>query len=160
MALASYVLMFAGSPQTFVGYATAQDSWLMLFDILPPYVRHVRSQLEQRFIELSSFTAFLQMGCSLLKKLKELWAPSQMKAACCLFGSNLLLAACSEAASYTYSKANFTSPAFKADLSVCKLFKSSTVYRAGAGRRGAAADDATVGECMKAKGYTVQLETK
>ena len=49
MALASYVLMFAGSPQTFVGYATAQDSWLMLFDILPPYVRHVRSQLEQRY---------------------------------------------------------------------------------------------------------------
>jgi hypothetical protein len=147
MALASYVLMFAGSPQTFVGYATAQDSWLMLFDILPPYVRHVRSQLEQRSIELSSVT--LRMGCSLLKKLKELWAPSQMKAACCLFGSNLLLAACSEAASYTYSKANFTSPAFKADLSACKLFKSSTVYRAGAGRREAAADDATVGECMK-----------
>ena len=26
MALASYVLMFAGSPQTFIGYATAQDS--------------------------------------------------------------------------------------------------------------------------------------
>jgi hypothetical protein len=130
----------------------------MLFDILPPYVRHVRSQLEQRSIEISSVT--LRMGCPLLKKLKELWAPSQMKAACCLFGSNLLLAACSEAASYTYSKANFTSPAFKADLSACKHFKSSTVYRAGAGRREAAPDDATVGECMKAKGYTVQLETK
>jgi hypothetical protein len=100
------------------------------------------------------------MGCLLLKKLKEVWAPSQMKAACCLFGSNLLLAACSEAASYTYSKANFTSPAFKADLSACKHFKSSTVYRAGAGGREAALDDATVGECMKAKGYTVQLETK
>jgi hypothetical protein len=158
MALASYVLMFAGSPQTFVGYATAQDSWLMLFDILPPYVRQVKSQLEQRSIELSYVT--LQMGCSLLKKLKELWAPSQMKAACCLFGSNLLLAACSEAASYTYSKANFTSPAFKADLSACKHFKSSMVYRAGAGGREAALDGATVGECMKAKGYTVQLETK
>ena len=160
MALASYVLMFAGSPQTFVGYSTAQDSWLMLFDILPPYVRHVRSQLEQRFIELSSFTAFLQMGCSLLKKLKELWASSQMKAACCLFGSNLLLAACSEAASYTYSKANFTSPAFKADLAACKHFKSSTAYRAGPGGREPALDDATVGECMKSKGYIVRLETK
>ena len=65
MALASYVLMFAGSPQTFVGYATAQDSWLMLFDTLPPYVRHVRSQLEQRSIEISSVT--LRMGCPLLK---------------------------------------------------------------------------------------------
>ena len=158
MALASYVLMFAGSPQTFVGYATAQDSWLMLFDILPPYVRQVKSQLEQRSIELSYVT--LQMGCSLLKKLKELWAPSQMKAACCLFGSNLLLAACSEAASYTYSKANFTSPVFKADLAACKHFKSSTAYRAGPGGREPALDDATVGECMKSKGYIVRLETK
>ena len=100
------------------------------------------------------------MGCSLLKKLKELWAPSQMKAACCLFGSNLLLAACSEAATYTYSKANFTSPAFKADLAACKHFKSSTAYRAGPGGREAALDDATVGECMKSKGYIVRLETK
>ena len=25
MALASYVLMFAGSPQTFIGYVTAQE---------------------------------------------------------------------------------------------------------------------------------------
>jgi hypothetical protein len=55
MALASYVLMFAGSPQTFIGYATAQDSLLLLFDILPAYVRHVRSQLEQRLMEFSSF---------------------------------------------------------------------------------------------------------
>ena len=59
MALASYVLMFAGSPQTFIGYSTAQDSLLLLFDILPAYVRHVRSQLEQRLMELSSFAVDL-----------------------------------------------------------------------------------------------------
>ena len=47
MALASYVLMFAGSPQTFVGYATAQDSLHLLFEILPVYVRNIRSPLEK-----------------------------------------------------------------------------------------------------------------
>ena len=52
MALASYVLMFAGSPQTFVGYATAQDSLHLLFEILPVYVRNIRSPLEQRLIEV------------------------------------------------------------------------------------------------------------
>ena len=159
MALASYVLMFAGSPQTFVGYATAQDSLLMLFDILPAYVRHVRSQLEQRFIELSSFAAFLQMGCSLLKKLTELWAPSQMKAACCLLGSNLLLAACSQAINYTYSKKNFTSPTFEADLSSCKHYNSSVMgYQPSPREQKARMDDATVRGCMKGKGYKIDSE--
>ena len=129
MALASYVLMFAGSPQTFIGYATAQDLLLLLFDILPAYVRHVRSQLEQRLIELSSFAALFQIGCSRLKKPKELLAPSRMKAACCLFSSSWLLAACSEPTSYTYSKANFTSPVFEADLSACKPLYQSESWR-------------------------------
>ena len=159
MALASYVLMFAGSSQTFVGYATAQDSLLLLLDILPTYVRHGRSQLRQRFIELSSFAAFFQMGCSLLKKTKELLEPSRMKAACCLLGSNLLLAACSDVISYTYSKANFTSLAFEADLSTCKHFKSSTAYQAPVGRENSL-DDATVRYCMKAKGYKIEMEAR
>jgi hypothetical protein len=110
MVFASYVLMFAGIPQTLVGCATAQDSLLTLFDILPAYVRHVRGQLEQRFIERSSFANLLQMGCSPHKKPRELQAPAQMKAVCCLAGSNLLLAACDEPASFTYSKVKFYEP--------------------------------------------------
>jgi hypothetical protein len=160
MAFASHVLMFAGIPQTLVGCATAQDSLLTLFDMLPAYVRHVRGQLEQRFIELSSFANFLQMGCSPLKRLREPWALSRMKAVCCLVGSNLLLAACNEAASYTYSKANFTSPTFKADLSACRHFRSSTAYQVGLGGRETAQDGAPVRDCMKAKGYIVQLENR
>ena len=38
MALASSVLMFAGSPQTFLGVASAQESLFLLMDILPAYV--------------------------------------------------------------------------------------------------------------------------
>ena len=53
MTIASALLMFAGSPQTFVGYATAQDSLLPLFEILPVYIRNIRSQLEQRLIEVA-----------------------------------------------------------------------------------------------------------
>jgi hypothetical protein len=48
MAFATYVLMFAGISQTLVGCATAQDSSLTLFDILPAYVRHLSGQLEQQ----------------------------------------------------------------------------------------------------------------
>ena len=156
MALAAYVLM----PQTFVRYATTQDSLLLLFDILPAYVRRVRSQLEQRLNGLSFFAAFFPIGCSFLNKPQELLRPSRMKAGFCLFGSNLLLAACSEAISYTYSKANFTTPAFEADLSTCKHFKSSTAYQASPRSREAATVDGRVRDCMKAKGYKIEMEAR
>ena len=42
MALASSVLMFAGSPQMFLGVATAQETLFILIDILPTYARYVR----------------------------------------------------------------------------------------------------------------------
>ena len=67
MALASYVLMFAGNPLTFVGYASAQNLLPLLCDILPAYVRHLRSHLKQRVVELSSCAAF---RCLLVKKAK------------------------------------------------------------------------------------------
>jgi hypothetical protein len=43
--------MFAGISQTLVACATAQDSSLTLFDILPAYVRHLRGQLEQQIYQ-------------------------------------------------------------------------------------------------------------
>jgi len=57
MALASSVLMFAGSPQAFLGVASAQESLFLLMDILPAYVRQLGGELEQTLIELSSFVA-------------------------------------------------------------------------------------------------------
>ena len=57
MALASSVLMFAGSPQAFLGVASVQESLFLLMDILPAYVRQLRGELEQALIELSSFVA-------------------------------------------------------------------------------------------------------
>jgi len=57
MALASSVLMFAGSPQAFLGVASVQESLFLLMDILPAYVRQLRGELEQALIEFSSFVA-------------------------------------------------------------------------------------------------------
>ena len=57
MALASSVLMFAGSPQAFLGVASVQESLFLLMDILPAYVRQLGGELEQTLIELSSFVA-------------------------------------------------------------------------------------------------------
>ena len=57
MALASSVLMFAGSPQAFLGVASVQESLFLFMDILPAYVRQLRGELEQALIELSSFVA-------------------------------------------------------------------------------------------------------
>ena len=47
MAFASAVLMFAGSPQTLVGIASAQDSFLLFLDILSGCGRHLWQTLTQ-----------------------------------------------------------------------------------------------------------------
>jgi hypothetical protein len=57
MVLASSVLMFAGSPQAFLGVASAQESLFLLIDILPAYARQLRGELAQTLVELSSFVA-------------------------------------------------------------------------------------------------------
>ena len=57
MALASSVLIFAGSPQVFLGATSAQESLFLLMDILPAYARQLKGELEQTLIELSSFVA-------------------------------------------------------------------------------------------------------
>jgi hypothetical protein len=59
MALASSVWMFAGSPQAFLGVASAQESLFLLIDILPAYARQLRGELAQTLVELSSFVAGL-----------------------------------------------------------------------------------------------------
>jgi hypothetical protein len=69
MALASSVLMFAGSPQAFLGVGSAQETLFLLMDILPAYVRLLRGELEQTLIELSSFVAgpFTKSGVRLTR---------------------------------------------------------------------------------------------
>ena len=84
-----------------------------------------------------------------------------MKATGFLLGSALLLAACSQAINYTYSKKNFTSPTFEADLSACKHHKSPvTAYQRVRGGNRPPLDDATVRDCMKAKGYKIETEAR
>ena len=84
MALASSVLMFAGSPQMFLGVATAQESLFILIDILPTYARYVRSDLEQSLIGLSSFIAkpFAKSGSSLSRSKKVKSSCTGMHLAC------------------------------------------------------------------------------
>jgi hypothetical protein len=84
-----------------------------------------------------------------------------MKATGFLLGSALLLPACSQAINYTYSKRNFASPTFEADLSTCKHHKSAiTAYQLNPREQQAPLDDATIRDCMKAKGYTIEMEAR
>ena len=84
-----------------------------------------------------------------------------MKATVFVVGSTLFLAACSQAINYTYSKRNFASPTFEADLSTCKHHKSPiTAYQTRPQEQQAPLDDATVRDCMKAKGYTIEMEAR
>jgi len=69
-----------------------------------------------------------------------------MKAFSTLLTSALLVAGCSQVIDQFYSKKNFDAQTFNADISECKERNS--------------VDGAMVRECMKAKGYIVQLETK
>jgi hypothetical protein len=84
-----------------------------------------------------------------------------MKAMGFLLGSALFLAACTRAINYTYSKKNFTSPTFEADLSACKHGKSPvTSYQEVPRGQQPLLDDATVRDCMKAKGYKIETEAR
>jgi hypothetical protein len=53
MGLVSSVLIFAASPQTFLGVASAQECLLPLIDVLPAYGRHFRRELEQTLARVS-----------------------------------------------------------------------------------------------------------
>ena len=75
--------------------------------------------------------------------------------------SVLLVAGCSQVIDQFYSKKNFDTQSFKADIAQCKEHNPSFVAMdVGATESKDQVDDAIVRECMKAKGYIVQLETK
>jgi hypothetical protein len=84
-----------------------------------------------------------------------------MKVVSTVLTSALLLAGCSQVIDQFYSKKNFDAQSFNADISECKERNPSFVaMRVDAAEPKDQVDDAMVGECMKAKGYIVQLETK
>ena len=71
----------------------------------------------------------------------------------------LLLAGCSF--DQFYSKKNFNTQAFNADISECKHQNLSFVAMQTLEPKGRLqVDDAMVRECMTTKGYSVQIETK
>jgi len=66
MVFASAVLMLAGSPQTFLGVASAQDSLFLVVEILAVYARHVSNEFER------TLTQFPRLLTSSPKKRREL----------------------------------------------------------------------------------------
>jgi hypothetical protein len=85
----------------------------------------------------------------------------RMKAVSAVLTSALLLAGCSQVIDQFYSKENFDLQSFNADISECKERNPSFVtMHVDAAEPKDQVDDAMVRECMKAKGYMVQLETK
>ena len=84
-----------------------------------------------------------------------------MKAVSALLASGVLLAGCSQVIDQFYSKENFNIRSFNADISECKERNPSFVtMHVDAAEPKDQVDDAMVRECMKAKGYAVQIETK
>jgi hypothetical protein len=84
-----------------------------------------------------------------------------VKAVSALLASGILLAGCSQVIDRFYSKENFNMRSFNADISECKEQNPSVVaMHIDAAESREQVDDAMVRECMKAKGYAVQIETK
>jgi len=87
-----------------------------------------------------------------------------MKPKCFLALTALLMSGCAQVNDQFYLKKNFTSHSFVADISECKRQNPSFVairsYAADSRDHTSYTDDAMVRDCMKAKGYTVQLEAK
>ena len=87
-----------------------------------------------------------------------------MKAKCFLLTTTLLAAGCAQVNDQFYSKKNFTSESFRADSSACRRQNPSFVaiqgYVADSHDRTSNIDDAMVRDCMKAKGYDIQVQTK
>ena len=87
-----------------------------------------------------------------------------MRSKCFFALSALLMSGCAQVTDQLYSKKNFNSQSFVADMSECKRqnpsFAAIRSYVADSKDRMSHTDDAMVRDCMKEKGYTVQLETK
>ncbi len=87
-----------------------------------------------------------------------------MKSKCFLALCAVLMSGCAQVNDQFYSKKNFTSQSFVADISECKRQNPSFVairgYVADNKDRTSYVDDAMVRDCMKAKSYNVQLQTR
>ncbi len=82
-----------------------------------------------------------------------------MRAICFLLGSTFLLVSCSQALDYTYSKKNFTTSSFQADLSACRQrTRSISAFQTPPPEQLAQLDDAAERDCMISKGYTISTE--
>jgi hypothetical protein len=57
MVFASAVLMLAGSPQTFLGVASAHESLFLVVEILAVYGRHVSNELGGRLAQFWRFAS-------------------------------------------------------------------------------------------------------
>jgi hypothetical protein len=81
-----------------------------------------------------------------------------------LLTATLVVAGCTQVNDQLYSKKNFTSETFAADASKCKRLNPSFVamqsYVADSQDHTSHVDNAMVRDCMKAKGYDIQLQTK
>ena len=84
-----------------------------------------------------------------------------MKVVSTVIASTLLAAGCSQVIDQFYSKENFNTQSFNADILQCKKRNASFVALGGDNSQASEpVDDAIVRECMKAKGYEVTVETK
>jgi hypothetical protein len=73
-------------------------------------------------------------------------------------GGCLCLTACSQAIDYTYSKRDFTTPKFEADLAACRHQNASaSAFQATTSNQRAQLDEAAMRDCMAAKGYKVDI---
>jgi len=70
MALASSVLMFAGSPQAFLGVASVQESLFLLMDILPAYAAQGRTRASADRVFIFRGGAFYKIWSSRFKEQK------------------------------------------------------------------------------------------
>ena len=73
-------------------------------------------------------------------------------------GGCLCLTACSQAIDYTYSKRDFTTPRFEADLAACRRQNASALaFQATTSNQRAQLDENAMRDCMAAKGYKVDI---
>jgi hypothetical protein len=110
--------------------------------VLPACCRNFGAFLDEYFLSCICGGAFMQVVSAVLT-------------------GTLLLAGCSQVIDQFYSKKNFNSQAFNADISECKHQNSSFVEMQTLEPKGLLqVNDAMVRECMTTKGYTVHIETK
>jgi hypothetical protein len=77
MAFASAILMFAGSPQTFLGAASAQNSLFLFVDVVSVYGRQFSNELGRT---LARFSSRLTNASNKRRKVRQHIAVSRRRA--------------------------------------------------------------------------------